>query len=219
MDPRIAYWPGQGDTGVIRLASEPLGGQAGNNMVEGTVGVGMAFAREYLKHVSSDRSVLLVPTGIGATGLVSGPWAVGGSAYNAAVAQANAAITAATATGATVNVAAILWLQGEDDSGSGRTQAQYATALDATIGGFRSSITNATNAYTVVGPMVNEWRTGPNGTSLQVHAAHVDTPNRLTRAVFVDGPGTGYGQDSGNIHWNSAGMRYIGKAMAQALFP
>jgi hypothetical protein len=212
--PRLKSWPGQGaEAGSIVPAKYPLGGQS-PNVVSTLVGIGMAFGRAYIEKVPANRSVLFVPTGVGGTGLVSGPWAVGGTLYNGTISLANAAITAA---GADVRVKAMLWMQGEGDSVNSRTQAQYEAALDAAMGGYRANITGAADMKVVVGPMVNEWRTAPNGTSTQIHAAHVATPARLANSYFVDGPGTGYSQDAGGVHWNAAAMRYIGAAMADAI--
>jgi hypothetical protein len=218
--PRIKAWPGQGaEVGSIVPAKSPLGGQS-PNVVSTLVGIGMGFARAYIETVPANRSVLLVPVGVGGTALVSGPWAVGGTHYLGTISKANAAIAAA---GADVRVKAILWMQGEADSVNSRTQAQYAAALDAAMGGYRANITGATNMKVVVGPMVTEWRTAPHGNSTQIHAAHVATPGRLTNSFFVDGPGTGYGMNPNdpppgdNIHWNAEAMRFIGAAMAEAI--
>lgn len=212
--PRIKSWPGQGsEAGAIVPAKSPLGGQSPNTVSQ-LVGVGMGFARAYIEKVPANRSVLLVPCGVGGTALVAGPWAVGGTHYNGTISLANAAITAA---GANVRVKGMLWLQGEADSVNNRTQSQYATAFDAAMAGYRSAITGATNMKVIVGPMVPEWRTAPNGTSTQIYAAHAATPSRLTNSYYIAGPGTGYGQDTGNIHWTAAGMRLIGAAMAAAI--
>lgn len=178
------------------------------------VGFAMQFGREWAKRTPSNREVLIIPAAVGGTALVGGPWAVGGAHYNTAVAAANAAVAAA---GPNSRVVAMLWAQGEGDAVANRTQSQYAAALDAMITGLRTAITNASNSIFVVGSMVPEWRNAPNGSSLAIHAAHVDTPNRVANSLFVDGP-SAMNQDTGGIHYSAAGARELGRRMCAAMF-
>jgi hypothetical protein len=174
----------------------------------------MQFSREWIKRVSVNRQVLIVPAAVGGSSLVGGSWAVGGTYYNDTVTLTNAALTAA---GANSRVVAFLWIQGEYESTVGTTQAAYAAALDPMIAGLRAAITGASGAPFVVGSMVPEWRNAPNGSSLAIHAAHVDTPNRVANTFFVDGP-TGMNEGSGGIHYTAEGQREMGKRMCEALW-
>jgi hypothetical protein len=196
------------NTGKIVPAVDPL-----RHMTpDGNVGVGpcVAFGREWVRHVPVSRHLLIVPCAVGGSKLVGGPWAVGGTYYNATVANANAAVAAEP----NPRVVGILWMQGEADAQANIPGPTYAAALDATLTGLRADITGAADAPIIVGPMVQTWRETPNGTSLAIHAAHVDTPNRLTRAAFVEGPGHGYVQDVN--HWTPVAQRHIGRQMALA---
>ena len=105
------------------------------------VGPGMQFAREWIKRVPLNRSVLLVPTAIGGSSM--GNWQVGGGYHNDAVTLANAAITAA---GANARVVAFLWIQGEAEAVGGGSQAGYEALFDPMVAHFRSAITGASSA-------------------------------------------------------------------------
>ena len=64
--------------------------------------------------------------------------------------KADAAIAAA---GTNARLVAILWHQGESDSGL-LTKSQYAAKGDALCDGFRSRITGATNVPIILGQMI-----------------------------------------------------------------
>lgn len=212
-DPRVWQYAGGGTyQGKIIRGIDPLENPAPDASSE--VGPGMEFARQWVRCVPVNRKVLLVPTAIGGSNLVGGPWAVGGSYYNQTVSLANAAIVAA---GPNARVVAILWHQGEGDSVGSVSGSAYGTALDAMIAGFRSSITGAAEAAFLLGGMVPAWRNAPNGTSLAIHTAHVGTPARVANTYFVDGP-TGHGEDTGGIHYDAYGAREIGRLMCEALW-
>lgn len=213
-DPRIWQYAASGTyQGSIIRGLDPLENPAPDASSE--VGPGMQFAREWLRRVPQNRSVLLVPTAIGGSNLVSGPWeAPSGAYYTQAVALANAAVSAA---GPNARVVAILWHQGEGDSIGNQPGATYATELDEMVTAMRANITGAAEAPFVLGGMVPEWRTVPNGTSLEIHAAHLATPTRLANAYFIDGP-TGCEEDFEGIHYNARGARAIGAAMCEVLF-
>lgn len=219
-DPRIWTYPAQGaDTGTLVVAADPL--QHPSPSPAAYVGPGMAFAREWITYVAANRKVLLVPCAVGGTGLAPAgqTWSVGGTRFNFAVSHTLAALEAAEddEPGQTHRLIGVLWAQGENDATRSVSQATYAASFDSMMTAYRAAF-DTPDLPVVVGSMVPEWRTAPNGTSVAIHAAHADTPNRDDRAVFVDGPGTGYGQDTGLIHWNAAAQRLIGTAMAEALF-
>ncbi|MGL5058762.1 MAG: sialate O-acetylesterase, partial [Microcoleus sp.] len=66
-DPRIRCWPGSGpNQGQIILASDPLPHREQRGSTE--IGLGMTFAREYVRTIPCNRSMLLVCAALGGTG-------------------------------------------------------------------------------------------------------------------------------------------------------
>ena len=195
---------------VVALAVDPLG-HADRVALTNTLGPGTSFARWYASTIPGNRQVLLVPTAYGGTGFTTSPtWdpAVGaGSLYLQAIAQTNAAITAA---GANARLVGVLWLQGEADISM--TQAAYAAKLDALIDGFRSSITgaSATTPF-VVGQMAPEFVSSQAGAS-NIQAAHTATPTRKPYTAFAPGV---TGQSDG-MHYNGVGQRFMGRSFLTA---
>lgn len=194
----------------ITLASDPLGHP---DTLSG-VGPGMEFARWYSGLTSENRRVLLVPTAVQATQLVTTTpptWnsTVVGSLLDNAIGYANAAITAA---GANARVKAFLWLQGESDALASASSSAYQTALDALITKVRSQVTGATSATPfVIASMVPSWAATPNGTSVSIATVHAATPGRVSYTGYAAGP-TG----SGNIHYTEAEQRTLGRSLVTA---
>jgi hypothetical protein len=216
-DSNIWSFPAQGvDVDTIIEGLDPLLHPSPSSGMY--LGPGMPFARQWITLTSSVRKVLLVPCAVGGTGLSGSAWAVGGARYTYAVSHTLAALAAAEALapGGDHRIIAVLWAQGENDAVRSVSQSSYAAAFDNMMAGFRGAL-NVPDLPVMIGAMVPEWRTAPNGTSLAIYAAQIDAPDRDDRAVYVEGPGTGYGQDSGLIHWNAAAQRFIGAAMADAL--
>jgi hypothetical protein len=195
----------------ISLAGEPL------DYPDSAVGVGPAlhFARWYRSTLPPGRRVLVVPVAYAGTGfLTSGAngWDPAGSGnnYTNAIAQANAAITAA---GPGVRVVAILWCQGENDTSM--AAATYQAKLDALITGFRAGITGATTAPFLVLSMLPEFITATGNAARAINGVHQDTPGRITYAAFVQGPAGS--QMGDNTHYNAAAVRANGKGLFDAL--
>lgn len=216
-NPRVLQYAASGsELYNIILGSNPL--KFPSPDISNGVGPGMSFAREWVKRVPLNRSALIVPAAIGSTSLVGGPWAVGGTYYTQTINLANSARSAA---GPNSKIVAIIWVQGEGDSVANRTQAEYATAFDAMIAGFRANIVGAANVPVIVGSMTPEWRNVPNGTSRLIHAAHEATPSRIANSFFVDGPTgvhEGQGAPAAGIHYTAKEQRLIGKRMCEVLW-
>lgn len=219
---QIREWPASGtNAGQIVLSVDPLLYEDTNAAIG--VGPGMAFARWYAR-ANPTRRVLLVPAAYGGTGFASAlpnTWSTtagAGSLYLRAIARANAAIAAAQAIAPTSKLAAILWMQGENDAWANWTQSQYATALDALIDGFRSSITGASASTPfIIGRMVPDWiGTSGSGTSPAVDAAHADTPRRKAYTAVTNGP-IGVNDPANTYHYLAPGARTNGERMFFAL--
>lgn len=218
-DPRVFQWPGNGaNVGNIIAGFDPLFHHTGSF----SVGPGMPFAREYVKRVPANRTVLLVPVARGATSFteivdvgVSYSWDPANTTaqtnlYNFMISQTDAALAAA---GPNSRVVALLWMQGEGDRPY-MTQAQYAAKLDSLIDGVRARY--GANIPAVIGQMVPEGFSSSG--SAAINAAHVDTPRRKTRTAFAYGPTGLYNPDVPPIHYSTPGQRKLGLAFADAFW-
>lgn len=174
--PRLHQWK---QNGTLAFAPEPLDH---SQVVTGAIGHAVAFMRDYyLPTQAHNVRVVLVPTAIPNTALVNGPWAVGGAHYLTAISRANAAIAGIGFVGDTVSFKGIIWHQGEADKTNGVSQVDYAAGLDATIAGFRSGITGASNSVFLLGGTI--YATDP------VQLAIQDTPNRVARCGYASADG------------------------------
>jgi len=209
-DPRIQQWGASGTyAGVISQAVEPL---AMKDVPSG-IGPGLVFARWYLHSTPVNRRVLLVPSALGGTQLSSAAttgWrrSVAGSLYAQAVAQAQAALTAA---GANARIAAILWIQGETDGDNGISGATYQADLDALINGARTDLGVPTLPF-VMGQMVPEYLA--TGTRAAINTVHLATPSRVTRVRVA--PGVIANNNNDGNHYNATAQRILGRSMFAA---
>lgn len=209
-DPRIQQWGASGTyAGVISQAIEPL---AMKDVPSG-IGPGLTFARWYLHSAPVNRRVLLVPSALGGTQLSTASttgWRRGvtGGLYAQAVAQAQAALTAA---GANARITAILWIQGETDGDNGISGSAYQTDLDALIAGARTDLGLPTLPF-VMGQMVPEYLA--TGTRAAINVVHLATPSRNTRVRIA--PGVYANNNADGNHYNAVGQRVLGRAMFDA---
>lgn len=200
--------PASANFQTIMSGSDPLEMEEG--VETGQIGPGHSFGVQYITN-NPTRGVLLVPFAHGATALVSfsQEWHVGNSLHETAVTRCNAAITAIQATYPSSAFAGIAWLQGENDAGA--SESTYATAFDAAIADWRSRITGASGCWLAVLGMAPGFIAG--GTAAGVVAAHVATPGRVSRSVYVAGPS---GNDDG-LHYNATAQRILGPNAANAI--
>lgn len=218
-DNRIQQYGNTGSySGIVSVAVEPLA----TYTASGTTPT-MMFARDYLGTVPGNRRVLIVAAAKGGTPFegASGPagwtWKVGRSdvtnLYDAAIAQAQAALAAADAQFPGKNrIVGFTWVHGETDGDNLTSGATYQADLDALIDGFRTAL-NCPNAFFVIGGMVPEYLS--TGTRTAIQAVHADTPYRKLRVGFAYGI-SGANQGDGN-HYTSAGTRALGHRMFAAL--
>lgn len=183
----------------------------------GQVGPATIAARTYCAARPSNRRVLLVPTAFGGTTLVAltpgwAPGSPGGSLYEGAIAQANAAVTAALTLYPNSRFIGTLWHQGESDGDNAVSQASYTAALKLLIAGFRSRITGATGSWFVMGGLCPEGITAVPARA-GIKAAHIQVATDLDRCAYVDGPS---GMADTN-HYTAAGIRILGARMGVAI--
>lgn len=202
---------------TLRTATVPLDmpGTA-NGMSPGTV-----FAHNYLRTQPPHVGVLLVPAARGATGFTNStttytwtPNVATDPAYDLPallVQQTLEAIAAAKATGAIVDLKALLWHQGENNNSL--STAGYAALLDSLISYFRTEL-GAANLPFVVGQMVPEGIAANAGRE-RIDLAHQQTPGRVLYTAFA--PATVGGYNPGDTtHMSKAGVEYIGRTYLEA---
>ncbi len=199
---------------TIFSGNDPLHNEESVNT--GQMSLGTVACKTYASVRPSNRRVLIVPCSRGGTPLYSGAanWSVGGDLYLNAIAQANAAITAALLQYPNSRFVGFFWHQGESDALAGVSQANYTTALTNTIAGLRAGVTGAANSWFVIGGMVPEAISGnPSGYN-PIVAAHQAVATNVSKCAYVAGP-SGYTGD--NLHYNAAGCRIMGVRMALAV--
>ena len=162
--------------------------------------------------------ILIVPCAIGATAMVGSVWQPGnpgGSLYENAITQANAALAAAQAVAPGSYFAGAYWVQGEADGSASVSQATYAATLKDLITGIRARVTGAANSWFLVGQMPYEtMQHEPWAGTRPIHYAHKQVGLEVPRCKFVPGP-RGYTVQPGvNRHYNAAGVRLFGAALA-----
>jgi Carbohydrate esterase, sialic acid-specific acetylesterase len=216
-DVRIQQW---GPSGVPQLAVDPLlHPDAPFNT--GRIGPGMSFARNYLKTLPANRSVLLVPTAFAGTGFSDARWNPGNDLFESAVQRTNSAL-AADATGNCL--AAILWNQGETDVLRNMSAASYQAALDTMITTLRVRLRAGSGADTapfVLGGFSPDWLALKPTPSPQPIVDVINaTPSRLryTAVVSTSGLTSNVTQGlDGAIHIDAASHRVYGKRFFDAL--
>ena len=232
-DPRIFQFPTTSDTYADEVigAVDPL---FHYKQSVGNVGHAMTFAREYVRRIPQNRKVLLVPTGMGGSGFTTtsvtpppagyhagnpgaGSWdPANGSGdpidhYAIAIAQANKALALPGAN----RLVAVLWHQGEADSGHLST-SEYAAKLDSLIAGFRANTTGAASVPFLVGLMLPDYVVDSPSAQL-IEAAQVDTPSRVLRtSVYYSRAAAGM-QNGDDVHFNAEGQRVLGGEAFEAL--
>ena len=167
--------------------------------------------------------VLIVPCGWGGTSLLntasnSAPnapqWSVGRSLHENLIAQANAAVTAATAAGYTPVVHSIIDIQGEADN-TAITGTDYGNALTAAIADMRSRITGGSNARIILGGFLPE-KLATLPALQEIEDARKAVAAADSNAAFVRGA-SGYVLNDGLVvHFNSAGIRVNGRNIGAA---
>lgn len=107
----------------------------------------------------------------------------------------------------------LIWSQGEQDRAL--TQAQYAARLDDLLTWLRGELT-APDLPIVVTGFEPQWSRDPANNTSNVEAALRDTPRRLLRTAFHDGPDN-LGDPSGLVHWSGEGQELRGRQLVDAL--
>lgn len=167
--------------------------------------------------------VLIVPTGWGGTSLLNAAangapnaphWSVGRSLHENLIAQANAAVAAATAAGYTPIVHSIIDVQGEADN-TAVSGNDYGNALTAAIADMRSRITGGSSARIVLGGFLPE-KLATLPALQEIEDARKAVAASVGNAVFVRGA-SGYVLNDGLVvHYNAAGTRVNGRNIGAA---
>jgi hypothetical protein len=206
--PRVHQWAMCGPSkGTAVLAVDPLLHETPSGRVGFAVTFGKALADE------TGRSVLLVPAARGDTSFAP----KNGYTWDPADTRtrknlyrnAVRAIDAARARYPGSRVAAVLWHQGETDVPL--TPAPlYQVKLDALIGDLRQRY--GADLPVLIGQMVPEEMEWSGKDYSAIDAVHADTPHRIRRTAFVEGPRSAYNSET-DRHYNSEGQRALGAEM------
>ncbi|MGX7727613.1 sialate O-acetylesterase [Rhodococcus sp. 5G237] len=220
-DPRVQQFANQANATYYRKtipAQDPLAHYT--SMGPGRVSLATTFAKLYAAAIPPNRRVLIVPCGRGSTSFDAPSndytWNPSNTTatvnlYNEAVAQVKAALAAHPNS----RVAAILWHQGEGDSGSLTAANAYQGRFDALIDGFRAEF--GASVPFILGQMnpdriAEHVAANPttSGYSI-VNSVHIDTPRRKHYTAFAYGPTGMYNGPDEKIHYNAAGQRVLGQ--------
>lgn len=166
------------------------------------------FGKSYAARTG--RNVLLVPMGyngssIGTSGHI---WQVGDSAHEAAIAQANLAITAAQAQFPNSRFVGILHWRGANDAMGDVPGATFKALEVAALQDMRARITGATNSWVIYGGMLPEFLAGDHTNRDPIEQALQQIAAEQPNAKYVPMPA---GHNSGDfLHSDNAGNRLMG---------
>jgi hypothetical protein len=186
------------------IATEPL--HFDKPAVRG-VGPGLAFAKDIAER-NSDIRVGLVPTAVGGSGIQT--WTPGGYHENTGLYPWDDAVHRLRVAMQSGELKAILWHQGESDSGPERAKL-YETRLHDLIRRFRDVAGNDLLPF-IVGQLgqFKEWSDGRQ----LVNTVHENVPTQFERTTFVSSDGL---NDIGDgTHFNAASAREFGRRYAEA---
>lgn len=176
---QVGRWDGQNNQ--IILAEEPLDhiGFLGVRPDAELVGWALAFAKAYKAkgYLASNRDIIIVPVGEGGSGFADNKWNQGDANYNDAVARVGVAMAAGAGTN---RLKAILWHQGEDETGSSATATAHNAALLAMVDAFRSDLGDPSLPF-IAGGMVPAWvALDANRQTVQNNLANLPNVRRYT---------------------------------------
>ena len=208
---RVHQWAMCGPSkGTAVLASYPL--------LHEIPAKGVGFAMTFAKSLADEtgRTVLLIPGARGDTSFApkngytwdpdDGRTRV--NLYRQAVEATDAALARYPGS----EVAAVLWHQGETDVPL-TPAPQYQSKLDLLIGNIRARY--GANVPVLLGQMVPEEMELSGKDYTAINAVHADTPNRLPRTAFIEGPRGMYNSET-DRHYSADGQRALGRGMWQA---
>jgi hypothetical protein len=209
--PRVHQWAMCGPSkGTAVLAADPLL----HEIPARGVGFGMTFAKALADE--TDRTVLLVPAARGDTSFAPKngyTWdpADGHTRVNL-YRNAVHAIDEALARYPGSQVVAVLWHQGESDVPL-TSGPDYQIKLDGLIGDLRSRY--GADVPVLLGQMGPEEMERSSKDYSAIDAVHADTPTRVPRTAFIEGPRAAYNSET-DRHYSAEGQRALGRAMWSA---
>lgn len=180
------------------LATEPLihrGGGSANR-----IGMHLTFAKLY-KQVTG-RRVILVPCALGGTSFVANRWNPENDLFEYAITNTLEVL----AIDSNNVLKALLWHQGESDTGS--TPLAFKNALDNAIVAFRTRL-NSPNLPFILGEFVPDWLAA-NLPLTPFNDVLKDTPNRISNTYFVSAKDLS-GIPNDIIHYSANSLREYGK--------
>lgn len=215
---RVYQWAidGAGSASIANtpiLAADPLrhpsSTSAGSTWA---VGPGMPFARTYIPSIPSSDVILLVPTGVGGTGLIGDTWA---SPSGREYLRANSALTSAINSGGPNSpyCDTIIWWQAENDMFYSRDAGSYTAAVSSVFAGFRAVTRCSSAVIMVMGVVPEYWWTSSNNTN--INYALAKTALQHDNVYFVPPPNQAY-TPSDTWHATVEAQRSLGVNVASA---
>ena len=171
--------------------------------ISGDMGLANQFCIDY-KEANPNVTIVLLPCADGGTGFQTGEWKVGDPLYLELISRANETISRYPY----MKLKGMLWHQGEWDVGN----ENYATQLDASMQGFRNSITGASNMPIVLGEISDEYVLEV-AERQDINDIILDTPNRLANTSVVDSVGL---TNFDTYHFDSASLRVLGSRYCES---
>ncbi|MDV7141143.1 sialate O-acetylesterase [Tropicimonas sp. TH_r6] len=192
--------------GQIVAASAPLDH---HDAIAGDMGLDLQFAIDF-KAAYPNVDLVFLPAAQGGTGFSDGQWGVGEPLYADLVTRANALF----ADNPSFQLGAILWHQGERDSGL----ASYRDELEATIVGLREEIAVASSATPfILGELLPDF-SDASAENAAVNTTIQDVPNRMMYTATVDTTEpTRLASIGDGLHFDAASLRLIGSRYFDAL--
>lgn len=186
---------------LIIPAKEPLQHHTSN---KGQIGFALSFTKHYNQNLNPQRrNILIIPCGYGGTSLKD-EWTFDEYLYNDMIERATKTLKKFSNS----TIKAILWHQGESDTGD----KNYAELLDNFIKQTRTDLNQ--NVPFIVGGMVPYW---VNSSQQNINQQNIikDTPNRVENVEYAD-PEIPFVikkvDDSVDaIHYDAPGQRELGK--------
>ncbi len=187
-------------------AIEPL---EHHHRIPNAIGFALPFAKEYVCNLlEENRTVLLIPSGMGGTGFKDKRWGVNNDLYADALERVNFVLKNYPS----AKVKAILWHQGEKDVNN----KQYIQQLDTMINTLRQSIQHDNSAAIpfILGGMVPTWVDRQR--SRKRHEYRIcTTPLRIPHTAFANPRQPCVirkeNNDVDRVHYDAAGQRLLGK--------
>lgn len=186
--------------GALVPAARPLGHW--NQPVAGDMGWALQFSIDHLA-ANVGEHIVLVPVALGGTGFSDNRWNPGDDLFDDAVARTNALMAA----NRRFTFAGILWLQGENDTGSSAAANVHQAALESMIAAKRAGMTAANETTPFVLGEITPGYVAGNALCEQVQTNIAGTPSHVAYTAVASSSGLAV---SDGTHFDGPSIRLFG---------